>query len=148
LLLLLLLASPVWSEPRTLYTEVCAHLRGAERDLGILERMAFSKNVRNVAQWDQTTQALARLEAVWSESRQRLDKANPPKHKELWEKTSQMLALQQGLATRCALVVQIEYAPKGAGDPANQQTLKRIKDEIDQFQADYNRVSAELSRRL
>lgn len=147
-MLLLILATAARAEPKTLYSEVFAGLRSAEFDLGILERLASSQNAYNVRDWDRTTQALARLEAVWAQSRLRLDEASPPKHQELWEKTSRMLTLQQGLATRCAYVVQSEFRPDGASEVTDPQSLKRAKDEIEQLRAAYSQVCSELSRRL
>jgi hypothetical protein len=138
---MLLLAGPVWAEPRTLYTEVYAQLRGVEYDLGLLERSVTNKNTRDVRRLDRIAQSLAEMEAVWAESRQRLDKAKPPKHKELWEKVSQMLAIQQDLATRCAYVARTELS-------LDQESLKRLKAEIAQLQSDYARVRADLSKRL
>ncbi len=141
LALLLLLAGSAGAEPRTLYSEVYAQLRGIEYDLGLLERSVTDKNPRDVRRLDRINQSLAEMEPVWAESRQRLDKANPPKHKELWEKTTQMLAIQQDLATRCAYVARMEQS-------LDQESLKRIKAEIAQLQSEYTRVRSELSKRL
>jgi IS5 family transposase len=147
-LMIVVLANPAWAEPRTLYTEVFGELRAAEYDLGILERLTATKTIYNAQQWDRTTQALARLGPVWAESRRRLDKASPPKHKELWEKTNRMLALQQDLAMKCAYVVQLEYGPKGSSGSGDKQTLKLARDEVDKLRADYDLARSELSRRL
>lgn len=150
LLLLTLLALPGFAEPRSLYTDVVARLRGAELELGILERQVTDRKPPTTRDWERTTQTLTRLEAVWTQAEQDLSEVESPKHKELWQQTRELLTLQQELAKLCAFIVQGRYMlgdPKLASqvDPAE---LERAQSRLLGIRTSYDKLRSDLSRRL
>lgn len=151
LLSLLLLVAFAGAEPRALYSELFATLRGAENDLGRIERKIDRVKELTIKDWDETTRALTRLDSVWAGCQTKLDGAKPPKHQKQWAKVQEMLTSQRELAMKSVYAVQLRYQlgdPSGPPAGVSKATLDAVKKELPALRARYDKATTEAAREL